>query len=66
MREEAINNIARTLEARRRLYELAHVSYDTTGKSVDETVPALLGLLPKAIRHSGTSRIEDSAVWGRP
>src|SRR5688572_14593054 len=33
LRFEAVDNIKRTLEARRHLYELAHASYDTTGKA---------------------------------
>lgn len=46
LRSEAMDNIARTLEARRHLYELAHTSLDTSGKTVDQTVRALLATLP--------------------
>ena len=46
LRDEAIENIGRTLEARRPLYELAHASLDTSGKSLEQLVPALLALLP--------------------
>jgi XRE family aerobic/anaerobic benzoate catabolism transcriptional regulator len=46
MRFEAIDNIKRTLEARQHLYQLAHAAYDTTGKSVEQIVPALVALLP--------------------
>jgi XRE family aerobic/anaerobic benzoate catabolism transcriptional regulator len=47
LRDEAIENIGRTLEARRPLYELAHTSFDTSGKTLGQVVPALLGLLPR-------------------
>jgi XRE family aerobic/anaerobic benzoate catabolism transcriptional regulator len=46
LRFEAVDNIKRTLEARRHLYELAHASCDTTGKPPDKVVSALLSLLP--------------------
>lgn len=46
LRSEALENIARTLEARRHLYGLAHRSYDTSGKTIDKTVEALVALLP--------------------
>jgi XRE family transcriptional regulator, aerobic/anaerobic benzoate catabolism transcriptional regulator len=47
LRDEAIENIGRTLEARRPLYELAHTAFDTSGKTLGQIVPALLGLLPR-------------------
>jgi len=50
LRDEAIENIARTLEARQPLYELAHASLDTSGKSTGKLVQALVGLLPHAER----------------
>ncbi len=46
MRVEAINNITRTLEARKQFYELAHASYDTTGREVDRIIGDLVELLP--------------------
>lgn len=46
LRSEALENIARTLEARRHLYELAHMSYDTSGKTIDQVVGALAAALP--------------------
>jgi XRE family aerobic/anaerobic benzoate catabolism transcriptional regulator len=46
LRSEALENIARTLDARRHLYELAHRSYDTSGKTIDQVVDALVALLP--------------------
>jgi len=46
LRDEALENIGRTLEARRPLYELAHASLDTSGKSLEQLVPALQALLP--------------------
>lgn len=70
MRSEAINNIARTFEARQHLYELAHSSYDNTDRSIEQTVPDLLSLLPEnlrrpsdegALRHSAA----DPNVWTR-
>jgi XRE family transcriptional regulator, aerobic/anaerobic benzoate catabolism transcriptional regulator len=72
MRSEAINNIARTLEARQRLYELAHASYDTTGKSIERTVPDLLTLLPETVRRSSDNGAAshanpspDRTVWSQ-
>jgi len=46
LRNEAIENIERTLEARRHLYELAPAAFDTGGKTVEQVVGGLLGLLP--------------------
>jgi XRE family aerobic/anaerobic benzoate catabolism transcriptional regulator len=48
LRVEALENISRTLEAREPLYQLAHASFDTSGKRVAQIVPALLALLPDA------------------
>ncbi len=50
LRDEAVENIARTLEARRPLYELAHASVDTSGKAVGQIVPELVRLLPSSRR----------------
>ncbi len=55
LRGEALENIARTLEARQALYQLAHAAFDTSGKPVAQIVPALLALLPPG-RHSGIAR----------
>jgi XRE family aerobic/anaerobic benzoate catabolism transcriptional regulator len=52
LRDEAIENIGRTLEARRPLYELAHATFDTSGKPVGKVVQALVGLLPHVKRSS--------------
>ncbi len=70
MRSEAINNIERTLDARRHLYELAHASYDTTEKSPEQIVPELTALLPEeAVQRAGDNRsLPDanvSATWRR-
>jgi XRE family aerobic/anaerobic benzoate catabolism transcriptional regulator len=46
LRDEALENITRTLEARQPLYQLAHASFDTSGKRVAQIVSALLALLP--------------------
>jgi XRE family aerobic/anaerobic benzoate catabolism transcriptional regulator len=46
LRSEALENITHTLEARRHLYELAHMSFDTSGKDLAEVVTALLAALP--------------------
>jgi XRE family transcriptional regulator, aerobic/anaerobic benzoate catabolism transcriptional regulator len=46
LRFEAVDNIKRTLEARRHLYELAHAAYDTSGKLPGEIVSALAAALP--------------------
>jgi XRE family aerobic/anaerobic benzoate catabolism transcriptional regulator len=45
LRNEALENIERTLEARRHLYELAPASFDTTGRTIDHIVAGLLALL---------------------
>jgi XRE family aerobic/anaerobic benzoate catabolism transcriptional regulator len=50
LRDEAVENIERTLDARRPLYELAHASLDTSGKALGQVVPALLALLPRTKR----------------
>jgi XRE family aerobic/anaerobic benzoate catabolism transcriptional regulator len=50
LRDEALENIARTLEARQELYQLAHASFDTSGKPIAQIVPALLALLPRSQR----------------
>jgi XRE family aerobic/anaerobic benzoate catabolism transcriptional regulator len=46
LRKEAIENITRTLDARRHLYDLAAASFDTTGKSPQQSVSALRALIP--------------------
>lgn len=51
MRSEAINNITRTLDARRHLYDLAHATYDTTGKSVEQAASELYALIPESLRR---------------
>lgn len=50
LRHEAIENIERTLEARRHLYELAPAAFDTSGKTVEQIVRGLLPLLPGGLR----------------
>jgi len=47
LRDEAVENIGRTLEARRHLYELAHAAFDTSGKTLDQIVTALIAALPR-------------------
>jgi XRE family aerobic/anaerobic benzoate catabolism transcriptional regulator len=46
LRKEAIENIARTLDARQHLYELAAVSFDTGGKTPAQIASALSALIP--------------------
>lgn len=67
MRSEAINNIARTIEARQHLYELAHSSYDTSDKSIEQSVPDLLALLPDNLRRTGADATidPDRTFWTR-
>lgn len=48
LRSEAMEHIARTLDARRHLYEFAHASLDTSGKTVEQLLRALLALLPSS------------------
>jgi XRE family aerobic/anaerobic benzoate catabolism transcriptional regulator len=58
LRDEALENISRTLEARQPLYKLAHASLDTSGKAVGQVVAALLALLPerrRALKRSVTA-----------
>ena len=52
LRNEALENIERTLDARRPLYELAPAVFDTTSKSVEQIVSGLLALLPAALLAS--------------
>ncbi|HWA78637.1 MAG TPA: helix-turn-helix transcriptional regulator [Polyangiaceae bacterium] len=56
LRDEALENIARTLEARRHLYNLAPASLDTTRKTVKQIVPALQALLPSASKSRAAER----------
>ncbi|HET9955288.1 MAG TPA: helix-turn-helix transcriptional regulator [Polyangiaceae bacterium] len=51
LRTEAIENIERTLGARQHLYELAPAAFDTSGKTVEQIVRGLLGLLPAGVRE---------------
>jgi XRE family transcriptional regulator, aerobic/anaerobic benzoate catabolism transcriptional regulator len=46
LRHEAIENIERTLEARKHLYELAPAAFDTGGKSIEQIVRGLMDVLP--------------------
>jgi len=57
LRDEALENIARTLDARQPLYQLAHASFDTSGKPVAQVVPALLALLPPARRPAFARKV---------
>lgn len=50
LRNEAIENIERTLEARQHLYELAPAAFDTSGKTIEQGVRGLLSLLPLGSR----------------
>lgn len=66
MRREAIDNITRTLEARRHLYELAHASYDTSGKPVERIVADLLELRRSAGNAPKPNDEHDArTVWNR-
>jgi XRE family aerobic/anaerobic benzoate catabolism transcriptional regulator len=46
LRNEALENIERTLEARRHLYELAPAAFDTGGKTIEQVVGGLASVLP--------------------
>lgn len=50
LREEALENIERTLQARQHLYELASASLDTTGRATGELVHSLVALMPQHSR----------------
>jgi XRE family aerobic/anaerobic benzoate catabolism transcriptional regulator len=50
LRDEAVENIGRTLEARRPLYELAHAAFDTSGKTLEQIATALVAMLPHGRR----------------
>jgi XRE family aerobic/anaerobic benzoate catabolism transcriptional regulator len=54
LRNEAIENIERTLEARRHLYELAPAAIDTGGKTVGQIVKGLLTLVPGALHEQSS------------
>lgn len=49
LRHEALENIERTLEARRHLYELAPATFDTSGKTLEQIINGLLPLLPGSL-----------------
>jgi XRE family transcriptional regulator, aerobic/anaerobic benzoate catabolism transcriptional regulator len=66
MRSEAINNIVRTLEARQHLYELANASFDTGEKSIEQTVPGLLALLPESLKQAGASNLNPEREFWTP
>jgi len=66
LRFEAVDNIKRTLEARRHLYDLAHSSYDTSGKAPSQIVPELVSLLPveqqpSSVRDGALTRSADGS-----
>lgn len=66
MRREAIDNITRTLEARRHLYELAHAACDTSQKTIEQVVADLLELRPIGAREQDANGAqEELAVWSR-
>jgi len=46
LRNEALENIERTLDARRHLYELAPAAFDTGGKTIEQIVASLASALP--------------------
>jgi XRE family aerobic/anaerobic benzoate catabolism transcriptional regulator len=52
LRDEALENIARTLDARQPLYRLAHAAFDTSGKPIAQIVQAMLALLPARGRRA--------------
>ncbi len=52
LRGEALDNIARTLAARRYLYELAHTFFDTSEKTPHQTARALLETLSATSVHA--------------
>ena len=52
LRNEALENIERTLDARRPLYELARASLDTTSKTVEQIVTELVALFPTTSQPS--------------
>jgi XRE family aerobic/anaerobic benzoate catabolism transcriptional regulator len=45
LQQEAMENILRTLEARQKLYALAHANINTSGKTVEQSAKELLALL---------------------
>lgn len=52
LRSDALDNIARTFEARKHLYQLAHASFDTSGKAPDAIGRALLAMLSASASES--------------
>jgi XRE family aerobic/anaerobic benzoate catabolism transcriptional regulator len=66
MRSEAIDNITGTLKARRHLYELAHASYDTSGKPVERIVADLLDVRARAeSERQSNNDPDENTVWSR-
>lgn len=56
LRDEALENIERTLQARQHLYELASASLDTTGRPAAELLPSLIALVPPASRSEAGAK----------
>jgi len=55
LRGEALRNIERTLEARKHLYELADLTFDTSGRSIDQSAKALATALAPAIGEASAA-----------
>lgn len=61
LRREALEGIARTMEARGHFYESADMAFDTSGKTVDQVVRGLLAALPLP-PHTDTPKYAEAAA----
>lgn len=64
LRTEAMENIERLLETREPLYSVADKTFDTSGKTVEQSVRGLLALLPSGVRASPLKSVAKRARTG--
>jgi XRE family aerobic/anaerobic benzoate catabolism transcriptional regulator len=50
--DDAMADLRRILAEREQFYSKAHVSIDTSGKSIEECVNELLGVAPEGLRNN--------------
>lgn len=56
--EDAMADLRRILAERERFYSKAHVSIDTSGKSIEECVSEMLGVVPEGLRNNMSDVLE--------
>lgn len=64
LQQEAMDNILRTLEARKHLYELAHLQLDTSGKDVAQVSAELAALIENQGRAGHEKRRQQNNQTG--